>query len=225
MTKIQYSLSQRELASYVARQISGLFPDREVSSQEINRYLPRTMQRLEYCFAHINNKYYFDGNKVYFNHLHTDQYASFIYFLSNTIFDQDGNRDLASRVYAVNKWTVALEIFYEVEMPDIFFLQHPVGTVLGRCKYSDYLLVWQRASTGADMELNYPRLGEGVVIFGNASIIGDCDIGNNCWISYGATVMDINMPSGSVAFGQSPNNVIRPTSRSVVDHYFRRVRE
>lgn len=225
MENFEKSLSVNGLAKYVASQINNLFPDRCVQPVEIFKYLGETLERLEYCFSRVSNKYYFDGNKVIFNHLHTDQYAAFIYFLSNTIFYKDGNRDLAERVYAINKYTLSLEIFYEVKLPEIFYFQHPVATVLGRCQYSDYLVVWQRSSTGADIDLNYPKMGRGVVLYGNSSVIGRCSVGDNCWLSYGATVAGTDVPSNSIVFGQPRSNVFKRSSRSVIEQYFRNSHE
>jgi serine O-acetyltransferase len=41
------------------------------------------------------------------------------------------NTTLADRIYYLNKALNGLDLFYEVEMPDVFYLDHPVGTVIG----------------------------------------------------------------------------------------------
>ena len=215
------SLGKAELTSYVARQINSLFPDKIVTDESLSLYVERALERLEYCFSHINIKYFFDGEQSHFNHLNTDQYAMFLYFLCNTIHRLEGEPALASKIYALNKSLHAIDAFYEVELPDIFAFQHPVGTVLGRGKYSDYFFVYHRCSIGSSLKGEYPTLGEGVVMFGGSGIIGNCTVGDNCWLSVGALVMgSVNVPADSLVFGTSPGNIIKPTSRNVIRDIF-----
>jgi serine O-acetyltransferase len=217
---MKLSLAPEPLAAYVGRQLAHLFPDGD--DPAVGEYLPRALERLEQCFRKIRLKYYFDGEQAIFNHLHTDQYATFLYFLSNTVHRLGGPPALAAKLYAANKALHALDIFYEVEMPDVFALQHPVGTVIGRGKFSNYLFVYQRCSVGANLDNRYPTFGEGVVLFGGASVIGDCTVGDNVWLSVGAGVMDEDVPGGSVVFGRSPELVVKGTRRNVVRDMFLR---
>jgi acetyltransferase-like isoleucine patch superfamily enzyme len=59
------------------------------------------------------------------------------------------------------------------------------------------------------------------VLFGGASVIGDGTLGDNVWLSVGATVMDQDVPSGHVVFGRSPDLVLKPTRRDVKRDLFR----
>src|SRR5205823_183490 len=95
----------------------------------------RAVERAEHCFSRINLKYFNDGATTRFDHLHTDQYAVFLYLLANTIFRAGGDTRLAAKVYALNKALHGVDAFYEVELPSVFAFQHPVGTVLGRGRY------------------------------------------------------------------------------------------
>lgn len=217
---MKVSLSRTQLTDYIVSQINHFYPDRSVSTGEIRSYVEHALERVDYCFSKVKNKYFRQGNEVVFNHLHTDQYSVFLYFLCNSIFSISKNEDLAARVYGLNKALHSIDVFYEVVLPDIFYLQHPLGTVLGRAHYSDYLFVYPRCNVGANLDDVYPRIGEGVIMYGGSSIIGDCEIGNNCWLSIGSTVMDRNVPSNSVVFGSSPENVIKPTNRSVITDMF-----
>lgn len=214
------SLSQKALASYVARQISNFFPDGTVKTHALDPYVTRALERTGYCFSRVNAKYFSDGDQVLFNHLNTDQYAMFLYYLSNTIWRLEGDVALAEKVYSLNKALHALDAFYEVELPDVFKLQHPVGTVLGRGKYSSYFVAYQRCSIGANLSDEYPILGEGLVMYGGSAIIGNCRIRDNCWISAGTIVMDTDIPSNRVVFGQYPNTAYKETSRNVIEKYF-----
>lgn len=214
------TLSEAELTAYVARQVSSFYPDKEVAPAALSGFVREALERADFCFSRINLKYYFDGAQTRFNHLHTDQYAMFLYFLANTIYRREGDLSLAEKLYGLNKALHGIDVFYEVELPDIFAFQHPVGTVLGRAKYSNYLYVYQRCSTGANLKAEYPTLGEGVVMFGGTSIIGNSVVGDNCWFSLGTVIMDLAVPSNSVVFGHSPNTTIKPTTRSVIENIF-----
>ena len=220
---MQISLPAADLASYVARQVNALFPDKAVSAADLKGSFEAALERVEYCFSRINLKYFSDGGQAHFNHLHTDQYSMFLYFLSNSVHRMGGDPSLASKIYALNKALHGVDAFYEVELPEIFAFQHPVGTVLGRGSYSDYLFVYQRCSIGSNFDGKYPTIGEGVVMFGGSGIIGDCLVGDNCWLSAGTLIMDDNVLSNSVVFGGSPNLVRKPTKRDVVRHVFQRL--
>jgi serine O-acetyltransferase len=217
---LHLSLEKSRLAGYVAAQLSAFTPDAAAGASEVEPYIDPALERLEHCFSRLNVKPFGAAVDLRFNHLHTDQYAMFLYLLSNTIYRMEGSHDLAARVYGLNKMLHAIDVFYEVELPDVFGFQHPVGTVLGRATYGNYLFVYQRCSVGSNMEGRAPVIGEGTVLFGSSAIIGDCTVGANCWLSFGALLMDADVPANSVVFGQSPQHVVKPTRRDVVSHFF-----
>jgi serine O-acetyltransferase len=217
---VKLSLPPADLSRYVARQVSTMFPDRDVAASDVERHVARALERLEHCFSRIAIKYFWDGEHTRFSHLHTDQYAMFLYFLSNTVHAAGGDPSVAGKVYALNKALHGIDVFYEVELPSVFAFQHPVGTVLGRGRYSDYFLVYQRCSIGSDLEGRYPVIGEGVVMFGGSSVIGNAHVGANAWLSVGTTILGQDVPAGSVVFGRSPSLVVKPTSRVVVRDIF-----
>lgn len=115
---------------------------------------------------------------------------------------------LSDRLYFLDKMLNACDLFYEVELPDIFGLDHPVGSVMGRAKYSDYFSFGQNCSVGNNRGI-YPKLGYHVRMCANTSIIGNCIIGNNVTIGANACVKDRDIPDNSLVFGQSPNLIIK----------------
>lgn len=213
-------LSREELAAYLARQISNFYPDRQIAATELHRFVDAALERLAHSFSRIKEKYVPDGREFPFNHRHTDHYAMFLYLVANSVRRSEGNVELADKVYALNKALHAIDVYHEVELPDVFFFQHPVGTVLGRAKYSNYFMVYQRCTVGANNTI-YPTIGEGVVMYSGSSIIGNCRIGNNVWLSAGALVMEEDLPDDSVVFGQSRALTIKPTKRNVIRDLFR----
>ncbi len=215
------TLSTEELSAYVRSQIDAFYPDKKTPA-DMRIHVETAMGRLERCFSRIRIKYFFDGEHACFDHAHTDQYAMFLYLLSNAIHRASGDPRLAGKVYALNKALHAIDVYYEVALPEVFYFQHPVGTVIGRGTFENYLCVYQRCSVGANLEGKYPRFGEGVVMFGGASVIGACAIGNNAWLSVNATVMDDDIPDDTVVFGRSPHLMKKRTPRDVVREMFLR---
>ena len=214
------SLDNSTLAEYISKQLNNLFPDNEIAPNILQSFVNKAIKRTEYCFSKINIKYFFDGKNVLFNHLNTDQYAMFLYYLSNTIWTEEKNVVLAAKVYYLNKALNGLDAFYEVILPDIFMLTHPVGTVLGRGKYSDYFIAYQRVTIGGNLNLEYPLLGKGVVMYGCSAIIGNCNISDGCLISFGTVIIERDIPPNMVVFGHHPDIKYKTTSRSTIERYF-----
>jgi len=217
---MQMTMSQAKLAEYVSRQINSFFPDRDVSSADLMPYVHSALERLEHCLSGIRDKYLPQNGETFFSHRHTDHYAMFLYLLAREAWLKGQNREIAEKAFGLNKALHALDVFFEVELPEIFFFQHPVGTVLGRARYSNYFIVYQRCTVGGKNRV-YPKFSEEVVMFGGSSVIGNCTIGCNVWLSAGALVMSQDVPDNSAVFGQSPAVVIKPTTRRVRDEFAR----
>jgi serine O-acetyltransferase len=214
------TLTRDELTSYVTRQAAALFPDAQSPANDLARPVARALERAEYCFSRINLKYFRESGATRFDHLHTDQYAMFLYLLANSVHLMQGDPRLASRIYALNKALHGLDAFYEVALPDVFVFQHPVGTVLGRASYGNYFFVYQRCSVGSNLDGVHPTIGEGVVMFGGSAIVGASTVGDNCWLSMGTLVMDTSVPADSTVFGRSPDLTVKRTRRNVVRDLF-----
>jgi serine O-acetyltransferase len=217
---MKLSLDRSALAQYVKRQFDLFFPD-GATSGNLPKAVELALQRTEYCFSKIGVKGYSDANGACFNHLHTDQYAAFLYYLSNSAF-REGEGAIAERAYVLNKALHALDAFYEVELPPVMLLVHPVGTVLGRAKYGDYFCCYQNCTTGANASDVYPTFGRGVVMYGGSRIIGDTRIADNTFIATGTIAMDQkSLSANSVLHGIHPQNGSTPTQRSVIKEVFK----
>ena len=116
------SIKAKDLASYVHRQISLFFPDDSaVLVSDIERYVGNALDRIEFCFRHVDSKYYTrEDGKVLFNHLNGDHYAAFLYFLSNIIWLKSKDGKIPSKIFLLNKALHGIDLLYEVLMPDIF---------------------------------------------------------------------------------------------------------
>lgn len=112
-----------------------------------------------------------------------------------------------------------LDVYYEVELPDIFCFCHPLGTVLGRAKYSNYLLVYQGCTVGAAREAGlearseYPELAEYVAIYKGGMIMGRSTVGRNCKIAAHSVLMDLNLSPNSIYVGDPLGYVIKDNQK------------
>jgi serine O-acetyltransferase len=207
--RIAMSLNAERLADYVARQLNGLFPDTVLTGEDLMPAMPRALERLEHCFIHVDNKYFFDGTQAVFSHLHGDQYAMWLYILGNELHRQGANAGLCSKTFLLNKALHGCDIFHEVELPSIFLLVHPLGTVLGRASYEDFFVSYQRVGVGSNHDV-YPRFGKYVTLRPGASVLGDCKVGDHCQIGTNALLLDRNLDDGSRYIGHPKAWTVRP---------------
>lgn len=214
------SLTTDELSAYLARQLSTFFPDRDVAAGELRAAVAGALERVEHCFSRVRRRGYWAEGHATFDHLYTDQYAAFLWFVGNTLHKTGGDRRLATKTYALNKALHALDVYFEVSMPEVFCFQHPVGTVIGRATLANYLFVYQGVNLGGSVDLDYPTLGEGVVLFNGAAVTGKTVVGANVWVGPQANVKEGAVPPSSVVFGAGPGMVIKPTTRDVRKHFF-----
>jgi serine O-acetyltransferase len=217
---VQLSLGRTELAAYVRKQFENLFPD-GADLSDLQGLVDLALGRVEHCFSRIRLKGYFDAGQPRFSHRHSDQYAVFLYYLANSAFRERPGHPVAEKAYTLNKALHALDAFYEVELPDIFTVQHPVGTVLGRASYSDFFLCYHNCTVGANLDNGYPSFGRGVVMYGGSRLIGRTTVGDNTFVSTGAIIIDGGvLEPNSVLHGIYPNAGRSQTKRSVLSDVF-----
>ncbi|AVM74865.1 LbetaH domain-containing protein [Magnetospirillum gryphiswaldense] len=216
---MKLSLAPSALSAYLQRQLENFFPDGGTCN-DLTRFLPRALERLEHCFLHIGQRYYRQDGQTCFDHLNSDQYAAFLYLVANTIHRGQGDERLATKLYVLNKALHALDVFYAVELPDIFCFVHPVGTVIGRGRFQDYFCAYQNCTIGGDLDGNLPTIGRGVVLFGGSRVVGTATIGNNVLVSAGTSILGQDVPDDMTAFGRSPDIGFRPARRSVITDIF-----
>jgi serine O-acetyltransferase len=222
MNKMKTNISKGNLSEYINKQLELHFPDGEKHKTLIQKQLDEVFERIEYCFSRINDRYYLQNNTVQFDYLNTDHYATLLYLLSHLLWKNGSNVSVAKKVYYLNKIMHGLEVYYEVTLPAIFRFTHPVGTVLGRAKYSNYLVLSQGVTIGGNTDFKYPNIGEGVYFFAGSAVTGNCNIGDNSLISIGAVVRDTNTPGNSVVFNEGNMVSYKPFAWTVVGRYFKK---
>jgi serine O-acetyltransferase len=217
---VQLSLQPNDLVLYVRRQFENLFPD-GADLGDLAKFVDLALERVDHCFSRVRLKGFFANGEARFSHGHSDQYAIFLYYLANSAFHERPGHPIADKAYTLNKALHALDAFYEVELPDVFAVQHPVGTVLGRATYSDYFICYHNCTVGANLENDYPSFGRGMVMYGGSRVIGRTVVGDNSFVSTGAIVIDGGpLEGGSVLHGIYPNARRSPTSRNVMRDIF-----
>jgi serine O-acetyltransferase len=208
--RVHASLTPDGLAALAANQVNAFFPDGQaVFPADLTQAVSGALARLEHCFTHIHNKYFFDGAQAVFDHLHGDQYAMWLYFLSNELSRLKGSVPICKKLFLLNKALHGCDVFYEIELPSIFLLVHPLGTVLGRGQYSDYLMVYQRCGVGSNHDI-FPSLGVHVTLRPGSAVLGCSTVGANCAIAAESLLLDQNLPANHVYIGNPRDHMIRP---------------
>lgn len=199
---MRLSLGHKQLASYVSNQFNNFFPDQIIKvDATLLTIVDHALASVQFMCGHVNNKYYFDGKHEIFNHRNADQYCIFLYWFSRIAFDDHGRIDLAEKGYLLNKFLHGIDIFYEVKMPPIFAVVHPLGTVLGRASYDDFLLVYQRCGVGSNRG-SQPRLGRHLTLHPGSTVLGDSHIGNFCSVGAESLLIDKELPSNTTYVGR-----------------------
>jgi serine O-acetyltransferase len=197
---MKLTITADELANYVSRQVDMFFPDGHCADLKGRRGLiDLALAKLEWCFKHSVSPRYCQNGEACFDHLMADQHCQFVWMLSQVVWKEQQDERLAAKLFGLNRAMHGFNCMYDTNLPDIFLLFHITGTVLGKSKYSDFLVVSQNCTVGIHQGV-YPTLGRGVVLAAGASVIGDCHIGDRVSIGCNTTVFNKDVPNDSVAY-------------------------
>lgn len=204
------------LAGYLDRQIRNFFPDDREFLPILSDHLDEALERLRTL---INRIRAWPENE--FDYLHSTQYSIFLYFLANTIWRRTGTRDICTRLFLLNKTMNGIDLFYEIEMPDIFFIGHTVGIVLAKATYGNFLVLYQNSTVGKNRGVA-PVLDEGVVMFPNTAIIGRCHVRSRSTLAQGTSVINRDTPGDCLVFdGELGQLIFKPIEHDVLSDIFR----
>lgn len=206
--------SHEALDILIRHQIHNFFLLDEAEHAALSSVLPVALRKTEKCLSQSNNKYYRRDGETLFSIYHSGQYCIFLYFLSREVFlDKPDHRKLADKIYYLNKALNALDLYYEIVMPEVFHLDHPIGSVMGRASYGNNFSFAQLCTVGNNKGI-FPSIGENVQMLSGAKILGRCNIGDNVVVSANTYIKDTDIPANSLVFGSSPNLVIKPQRAS-----------
>ncbi|MDD5299064.1 MAG: hypothetical protein PHD65_01060 [Gallionella sp.] len=219
---ILHDMTAEDLCVYVARQLSLFFPDnRPVLPEQLRTVMGEALERTCVCFTGIEKKKFRAEDQVMFNYLHPDHYAMFLYLLSNTVSRRDSSNPLAFRLFYLNKVMHGLDVFHDTQLPEVFQFMHPLGTILGQAKYGNYFCVYQGCSVGCDEDGDFPEIGEHVILYAGASVIGHSKIGDNVVVGANAMILNRDIPSNKVILGNSSHLNMRDNTKHVLERRFR----
>ena len=210
------SLDHAALVAYVRAQLASTFPDG--SPLDLEDVVAAAAARARHCFSAIRHPAFGDADSVVFDHLHGDQYTMFLYYASNSAFVA-GDLTLAKKLFLLNKALNGFFCMYDTLLPPVMFLNHALGTVIGRGTYGNFLLVTQNVTFGIDGAAA-PVVGEGVIVYGGALIAGATTIGDRTVVAANASIRNAVVPAESVVAGSSPDLVIRPRKRHLSEAFF-----
>lgn len=201
------SINLNDLTQLVTKQLNTFIPDLDhINGDTLTPFVQIALERIRHCFEGISNKYYNDGDEVYFNHLHSDHYCSFVYLLSNECY-KNANIPVATKLFLLNKYLHGLDLYFSVSLPEIFMLVHPVGAVVGNANYGNKIVIYQNCTIGSvfkEGKYIYPSFGENVVLYSRVSVLGECSIGNNVIFGANTFVIKTDIPDSSIVTGSSP---------------------
>lgn len=206
-----------DLTRYVAAQLHNMFPA-DGMKQDVEMMIdimPRALERMRPILGAVRA---FEPDT--FNHFNSLQYATFLYLLGNEHWRVEPSSLIADRLFCLNRALNAMDLFYGIEMPEVFFVSHGVGAVLGNATYGNRLVFFQNVTVGRVGD-SRPTIGENVVLYPGATITGRSEIGNNSVVTAGAVVHGISVPDNVVVMLSGSELVFRPLKRDYISLYLR----
>jgi serine O-acetyltransferase len=203
------------LLKYVSRQVDNLFPsfnDKVVFSKYS---VLHAVRRTNHCISKIRA---FERN--HFDHMNSGHYATFLYYLSHYIWNAEGDKLAATKIFLLNKAINGIDLFYEIEMPSVFLIGHTVGMVFAKANYGSHCIFHQGCTIGRSKE-HRPKLEPGVILYPNSSIIGQSHVRENTVLSPGVNLINTDTPGNCLVFsGKSGRPIFKEISEIYSSRYF-----
>ncbi len=204
---MKYSLFPEELKKYIELQIDKNIPDgKMLEGMILKSDIEKALDKCDYCFKHIRNAAFFDEKgQTYFSHLHADQYGMFLVYLGSLIWKERKDKLVCDRLMYLNRVLHSFLMSYKAKVPDIFWLAHPIGSVIGNADYSDYLYISQNCTintAGNGQELK-PHIGQFFSMGAGAALVSDKPIGDNCSIGVNALLFNKELKDNSIVINNN----------------------
>jgi serine O-acetyltransferase len=210
--------TRESLLGYTVAQCAAVVPDgREAVFRALaDAHLDEALERLNRC---INACAPWRPDE--FNVLQSSQHTIFLYFLANTIWKRSGDTEGPTRLFLMNKAFNGIDLFYEIAMPEVFYIGHSVGIVLAKATYGNHLVLYQNTTVGRHKD-QIPVIGDRVVLYPGSSVAGGAVVEDDVVVSQGVRVINRQVPSGMIAFaGEAGALVLRPRPDDLLQEYFR----
>ncbi|MDB5572493.1 MAG: hypothetical protein JWN93_3676 [Hyphomicrobiales bacterium] len=210
--------TRESLIDYVVAQIDRLTPDGRAQAcrTPVERHLDEALARTGFCIDAV--RMWREGE---FNVLHSSQYCIFLYYLANTIWRASGETGTPTRLFLLNKALNGIDLFYEIDMPRVFFIGHSVGIVLAKARYGEHLVLYQNATVGKSGDVA-PVVGARVVIHPNCAVLGRSHIGDGAVLSQGVSVINRDTPADHVVYAGADGRLsFKAPRRELIGDFFR----
>jgi len=210
--------TRESLLAYTVAQCAAVVPDgREAAFRAMaDAHLDEALERLHRC---INACAPWRPDE--FNVLQSSQHAIYLYFLANTIWKRSGETESPTRLFLMNKALNGIDLFYEIAMPQVFYIGHSVGIVLAKAIYGEFLVLYQNSTVGRHKD-QIPVIGQRVVLYPNTAVIGRSVVEDDAVVSQGVSVVNKHVPKGAMAFAGPPGELVfRPRPDDLLSEYFR----
>lgn len=217
------NIGLKDLKKYLNNQLNNHFPDNKENFEHLSKYVDSALIRLQFCFSQIRLQHFSKNGIAIFNYLNGDQYCMFLYFVSNEAYQNDDEL-YYFKCSLLNKFLFSIDLFGHIKMPEIFLLVHPLGTIIGRATFDNYLVIYQNVTVGGVHSVNnsiqYPSFGKGVILYSKTSVLGNTHISDNTIIGANTSLIGKDYPENSLIIGSYPNNFVKPNELSVKDTFF-----
>jgi serine O-acetyltransferase len=192
------------------KQLNSFFID--VDMVKIGGGIEEAYRRCMVAISSTNDKYLKLDGAAEFKSEHSGCWSIFLYYLSNSL--TNFAKKEAEQIYYLNKILHSVDWYCEIELPDHFMVEHPLGSILGRAHYGDYLFIFQGVTIGGNNQA-YPTIGTKVCFYSDAKVVGNSHIGDNVVFGANTYVKDEDIPSNSIVFGSSPNLIIKQDTEKI----------
>lgn len=211
--------TRASLVDYTTRQCAAIVPDgrEEAFRKVVDAHVDEALERLHIC---INGCSPWPVDE--FNVLQSSQHCIYLYYLANTIWKRSGESAAATRLFLMNKAFNGADLFYELTLPEVFYIGHSLGIVLAKATYGNHLVLYQGVTVGRHKD-QIPVIGDRVVLYPGSSVAGRTVVGDDCVVSQGVRVINKEVPAGSLVFaGEKPGELsFRPRPDDLLQEYFR----
>lgn len=195
-----------KIVEIAIHQLKTMFMLSSEEEKEIRYVTKKAEENAKKALSGFNNKYLTSELNAFNSVIN----CNYLYWLSHELFII--HSQCADKVYYLNKMLNAVDLFYAIELPEFWSCEHPMGSVMGRAKYGCHFFFYQGCTVGGNYNngvLEYPTIGEDVVMFSDSKVIGNSIVGNHVRIGANAYIKNQSIPDNSIVFGQSPNLIIK----------------
>jgi serine O-acetyltransferase len=208
--------SATNMARYVARQLDNMFPadSFEADLAAVEPSVSPALERMRPILAALR---IYEPDR--FDHFHSLAYASFVYLLSTEVVAR-GDAVMGDRLFCLNRALNAIDLYHAVKLGEVFGIGHSLGTVLGNAVYGTKIIICQNVTVGRVAD-NRPTLGDRVLLYPGCSVTGRSNVGDNCVISAGVAVHNMDVPSNTLVTQKAGEVVLQPLERDFIGLFLR----